>query len=350
VEIFFAGTEQYRSILGKYAEHRSPAIGHRHKCWQALVRDELVLVNGIFIWIAAIASGCGQSSEESVAISIRDVRAEDVPELGRICYEAFAAIATAHNFPPDFPNAEIATAVIGSMAGVPGIFGVVAEDGGRLIGSNFLHEYDPVPGIGPITVDPRAQNKGAGGILMKAVLDRVAARNGGAVRLVQAGYHTRSLSLYSKLGFEVREHLSCFQGRAIGENIAGAKVRTPTEADISVCNALCTRVHGVDRGGSLAHAVGRGMARVVERAGRITGYTSGIAFFGHAVGETTDDIKALIAAAESFGGPGFLVPSRNGGLMRWCLSKDLRITQSMTLMTIGLYSEPQGAWLPSVMY
>ena len=285
-----------------------------------------------------------------MAISIRDVRAEDTPELGRICYEAFAAIASAHNFPPDFPDAEIATAVIGSMAGVPGIYGVVAEDAGRIVGSNFLHEYDPVPGIGPITVDPKTQNKGVGGTLMKAVLDRVAARNGRAVRLVQAGYHTRSLSLYSKLGFEVREHLSCFQGRAIGENFAGVEVRTATEADMSACNALCARVHGVDRGGSLAHAVGRGTARVVARAGRITGYTSAVAFFGHAVGETTDDLKALIAAAESFGGPGFLVPSRNGELIRWCLSKGLRVTQPMTLMTIGLYSEPAGAWLPSVMY
>jgi len=28
----------------------------------------------------------------------------------------------------------------------------------------------------------------------------------------------------------------------------------------------------------------------------------------------------------------------------------LRVTQTMTLMTIGLYNEPDGAWLPSVLY
>ena len=284
-----------------------------------------------------------------MSITIRQARAEDTGVLGPICYDAFAAIANAHNFPPDFPNADVATTVIAVMAGAPGIYGVVAEEEGRVIGSNFLHEYDPVPGIGPITVDPKMQNRGVGAMLMKAVLDRAAARNALAVRLVQAGYHTRSLSLYSKLGFEIREHLSCFQGCAIGEPIHGFNVRAATETDIAACNDLCRRVHGVDRGGSLAHVVARGTAHVVERAGRITGYTSGIAFFGHAVGETTDDLKALIAAAESFGGPGFLVPSRNGELMRWCLSKGLRVTQPMTLMTIGLYSAPQGAWLPSVM-
>jgi hypothetical protein len=93
-----------------------------------------------------------------------------------------------------------------------------------------------------------------------------------------------------------------------------------------------------------------GHAVVVERAGRITGYTSAIAFFGHTVGETNDDVKALIGAAPAFGGPGFLVPTRNGELMRWCLNKGLRIVQPMTLMTIGLYNEPAGAYLPSVIY
>jgi GNAT superfamily N-acetyltransferase len=285
-----------------------------------------------------------------VTITIREVRASDGPELGRICYDAFAAIANAHNFPPDFPDVEIATAVLTSMIGVTGIHGVVAEDEGRIIGSNFIHEHNAVSGIGPITIDPSTQNKGVGAALMQSVLDRAAAQNRPAVRLVQAGYHTRSLSLYAKLGFEVREHLSCFQGCPIGASIAGAEVRPATNADIAACNALCARVHGVDRAGDVADAVSRGTARVVGRAGHITGYTTGIAFFGHAVGETTNDVKTLIAAADSFGGPGFLVPSRNGDLMRWCLSKGLRVTQPMTLMTIGLYSEPAGAWLPSVMY
>jgi hypothetical protein len=42
--------------------------------------------------------------------------------------------------------------------------------------------------------------------------------------------------------------------------------------------------------------------------------------------------------------------SRNGDLMRWCLGKGLRVIESMTLMSMGLYSEPAGAWLPSVTY
>jgi hypothetical protein len=37
-------------------------------------------------------------------------------------------------------------------------------------------------------------------------------------------------------------------------------------------------------------------------------------------------------------------------VFRWCLEHGLRIVQPMTLMSIGLYNEPQGAFLPSIVY
>jgi hypothetical protein len=44
------------------------------------------------------------------------------------------------------------------------------------------------------------------------------------------------------------------------------------------------------------------------------------------------------------------VPTRNAALFRWCLESGLRVVQPMTLMTIGLYNEPAGAYLPSILY
>jgi hypothetical protein len=61
-------------------------------------------------------------------------------------------------------------------------------------------------------------------------------------------------------------------------------------------------------------------------------------------------LKALIGAAKSFVGPGFLLPTRNAELFRWCLANGLRVTQPMTLMSLGLYSEPAGTFLPSITY
>jgi hypothetical protein len=62
------------------------------------------------------------------------------------------------------------------------------------------------------------------------------------------------------------------------------------------------------------------------------------------------DLKALIGAAPGFPGPGFLLPTRNSEMLRWCLERGLRIVQQMTLMSLGLYNEAQGAFMPSVIY
>ena len=232
----------------------------------------------------------------------------------------------------------------------PGFFCVVAEQEGKVIGSNCLDERTPIGGVGPITIDPAAQNRAAGRALMQAVLTRAAERTFAGVRLVQAAYHNRSLSLYAKLGFVVREPLSCMQGPAIQKMLPGYLVRSAIADDLAACNELCTRVHGHERAGELKEAVQHGTAVVAERDGRVTAYASSVAFFGHAVGETNEDLKALIAAAAAFQGPGILVPSRNAGLFRWCLENGLRVVQPMTLMTMGLYNEPAGAYLPSILY
>jgi hypothetical protein len=185
---------------------------------------------------------------------------------------------------------------------------------------------------------------------MMHVLDREAARRTAGVRLVQAAFHNRSLSLYTKLGFDPREALSCVQGAPIAARVPGYDVRPATPHDVDACNAICERVHGLARDGELRDAVAHGAATVVEHGGRITGYATMVAFFGHAVAETNNDLEALIANAPVFGGPGFLVPTRNAELLRWCLTHGLRITQPMTLMSIGLYNEPRGAYLPSIAY
>ena len=283
-------------------------------------------------------------------VKLREGRPDDAQSCGRIVYEAFKSIADQHNFPPDFPTPESGIQLVSYLMANPGFYKVVAELDGRIAGSNFLDERNPIAGIGPITVDPATQNRAIGRRLMQAVMERTAARNFPGVRLVQSAYHCRSLSLYTKLGFDSREPLSVFQGAALNLSIPGCAVRPARETDLAECGRLCIRVHGHDRTGEMREALRPGHAVVVERAGRITGYTSAIAFFGHTVGETNDDVKALVGAAQSFGGPGFLVPTRNSDLMRWCLNSGLRITQPMTLMTTGLYKKPAGAWLPSVIY
>jgi len=284
-------------------------------------------------------------------ITLRRGREADADAAGAICYRAFKTIAEAHNFLPDFPTSEIAAGLLGNMIQHERFFDIVAEMDGRIVGSNFLDERNPIAAIGPITVEPGDQNGKVGRMLMQAAMDRARENSFAGIRLLQASYHSRSLSLYLKLGFDAREHIACLQGPAIGKPVPGCFVRSARADDLAACNSLCFRIHGHHRSGELADAIALGgAASVVERAGRVTGYATPIAYFGHAVGETNDDLEALIGAAPAYLGPGFLLPTRNGEMMRWCLAEGLRVVHTMTLMTIGLYNEPEGAWMPSVLY
>ncbi|MCI0453737.1 MAG: GNAT family N-acetyltransferase [Candidatus Dadabacteria bacterium] len=283
-------------------------------------------------------------------LTLRGGRIEDAKICGSICFEAFKTIANQHNFPPDFSSPEFVIGFISFMLSRPYVYSVIAEIDGRVVGSNFLWEIGSIAGVGPITVDPKVQNGSIGRRLMENVLDRAQKQRFAGVRLVQDAYHNRSLSLYTKLGFEVREPLVNLQGPALGFEIPGYSVRLANERDLDACNKLCKRIHGNDRGEELLDAIKQGTATVVEHNGRITGYATLIGFFGHAVGESNEDLKALIGAAKTFAGPGFLLPSRNGELFRWCLGKGLRVVKAMTLMSLGLYNEPKGVFLPSVLF
>jgi predicted N-acetyltransferase YhbS len=280
----------------------------------------------------------------------RPGKIDDATACGTICYEAFKAIAEQHNFPPDFPSPDMAVTLLSAVLSRTDIYSVIAEMDGRVVGSNFLWQGDTIAGVGPITVSPAAQNGSVGRQLMEQVLQRASVRSHVGVRLVQAAYHNRSLSLYTKLGFQAREPLSVLQGPPLNVTIPGYRVRSATLEDLGACDALCMSLHGHDRHGEVAQAIGAGTAKVVEHGGQITGYGTGVGFLAHAVGRTNEELKALIGAAGTFAGPGFLLPTRNADLLRWCLSNGLRVTQPMTLMSRGLYQEPAGAFLPSVLY
>ena len=249
-----------------------------------------------------------------MAVTIREAAAADGAECGRIIYAAFASIANQHNFPPDFPSAAVATDVASMLIAHPGFHGLLAEEDGHIVGSNFMDQRSLVGGIGPISIDPAVQNRRIGRSLMQAMLDYAIARDHAGIRLVQAAYHNRSLALYTRLGFITREPLSIMRGAPLDMSFAGHEVRKATAEDIAACNEICRSVHGFDRDAELTEAVRENKATIVEHLGRITGYATEIGFFAHAVAESNQDLKALIGAARAFAGPGFLLPTRNHDL------------------------------------
>jgi GNAT superfamily N-acetyltransferase len=302
-----------------------------------------------------------------MSLTLRCPRPEDVPVLGQLVHDAFAGFHDRHQIPRDFAAREVAVGLMQAWTAHPRIWGVVAEDAdGRIVACNFLDERNSMPGVGPVCVDPSQQGGGLGRAVMQAVVDRGRQIGATSVRLVQEPLNCVSLSLYTSVGFDVKEPLALMRGNPAAvtggsggagdaEGAGTADVRPMTEADLPACADLCRRVHGFDRTGELRDALKQFRPFVLLRGGRVAAYASAPTFWlmNHAVAETERDLRHLLlgAAAQSDGQPiSFLVPIRHAGLFRWCLSQELRMVKPMTLMALGDYQEPRGAWVPSVEY
>ena len=283
-----------------------------------------------------------------MSLTLRPGTPKDASVCGKIAYDAFEAINRKHGFQPDFPTIDVAIGFLGSLFQRSDFSSVVAEHDGRIVGSNFLNESNPVIGVGPVTVAPDMQDHGVGRRLMEWGLERATSKKVECVRLVQASFHMRSLSLYSKLGFAVRDTMVIMSGNPIREAIPGYHVRPATKDDIDPCGHMHQRLQGHDRANTLRDGIERGTALVVERDHEITGYATSLTGLGHAVGETSADLMALIAAADEL--PGMLIPLRDTELFSWCLENGLRIGLPQTLMSMGPYQDPTGAYMPSMYY
>ena len=229
-------------------------------------------------------------------------------------------------------------------------YGVVAERDGRLLGSAYAHERDPIVGIGPVSVDPEVQAGGAGRALMRALLEHSASAPG--IRLVQDAFNTVSMPLYASLGFDAREPLALVAGTPKATVDAAVEVRPLAEADLDACAALCEAVHGFPRTGELRDGLRRFDAAVALRGGQLVAYSSGLTLRGHGVARTLADMQTLIVGASGFATepPAFLLPIRQAEFFRWALAAGMRVVKPCTLMTIGAYQEPAGCYFPSILY
>jgi len=284
------------------------------------------------------------------SFGVRPATPADREACGRIFWEAFAGLASRHDFPIEPSDPGFTERMFAMWLGHPGFDCTVLEREGEVVGSAVVDNRCPIRGIGPVTVAPSVQDAGGGRLLMEAIMGRSIQQGAPGMRLVQTAYHYRSLALYSKLGFRVREPLSVVAGAPPRVSLPGHEVRSAVVEDLEACDTVCRRVHGIDRRGEVEDALRFGSALVVEREGRVTGYATGLGYGMHAAGRERSDLQALIGAAERFLGLGILVPSRDGELLRWCLAHGLRIVQQSHLMTIGSYQEPKGAWLPSILF
>jgi len=274
-----------------------------------------------------------------------------IPELARICYEAFGELHERHGVPRDFHSLEFAQTVIGLFVSRPEIYSVAAQVDGELAGSNYLSLLDETSGIGPISVDRTQQGKGVGRALMQAVMDEAERRGIRQVRLVQEAVNTTSAPLYAKLGFAVREPLALMTlAPAVESN---PTVRSFRPEDLPVLDDLCRRYYRVSRLNELKFWTSLGMPLfVLERQDRMRGYFLP-GKLGHAVAETTADALALLGEAgrhvpveQALA----LCPMTHSELYHGALHAGHRVAKVLTLMTRGAFAPPAGAWTASYLY
>ena len=63
-----------------------------------------------------------------MTIVLRPGTPADATACGTICYEAFKAVCTAHNFPPDFPSADVASGLLSMLLADPNVPALQTSD------------------------------------------------------------------------------------------------------------------------------------------------------------------------------------------------------------------------------
>jgi GNAT superfamily N-acetyltransferase len=295
-----------------------------------------------------------------MSLEIVPSRAEHVPELARIVFEAFKGIHDRHRFPLDIPSMDVALHMTDMLVHRPDFYGVAAILDGKIVGSNFTQISDAVSGVGPITVDPACQARGVGRALMRHIVDWSLANHGPMVRLVQDGFNMASLSLYTSIGFTVVEPL-VLMGVSPADR-ADATVRPLESKDLPACEALCAKILKVSRKNELAFMIEHGVkAGFIPHgrfeAERLVAYVIP-GFFGHGVAQSADDFLTTVTqTARNVPPPAHkvFIPARNGELFRQALDLKMRSIKLMSLMAMGPYEDPLtpatgAAWAPSIAY
>ena len=292
-----------------------------------------------------------------MSLQIVHLLPERAEEAGHLVYEAFLELSTRHAFEPVYESRELCVGFVRFLARLEGFTPFLALEDGRPVAVNFLDGRDEAAGVGPVAVAVEAQGHGHGRRIMEALMDEAAEAGFRSVRLLQQGYNMTSFSLYSSLGFEVKDLLALLRGRpSPGEETRG-DVREAVASDLEEMDRLSVEVLGLSRRRDIETMMAVAAPLLVERHGRLAGYLCRFvggesSYLGHAAARDAADLRDLIiGAARTF--PRDLrlpMPVSQPELLRWLLRCGFAVKELDTLMAWGPYEAPRGPYLPSPWY
>lgn len=279
--------------------------------------------------------------------------ASDVPQVAAIFRDAFNDVYRRRGFGPVVTDDAVGAVIADSYRDLdPGGCVVVTVDG-EIAGSGFLHPRGTTGGVGPITIAPALQGRGAGRALMKEIVSRSDAAGITSLRLIQDSFNEVAYALYAATGFVGREILlrASFRSRRIDRVPDG--VRRAHRTDLARVRALENDLLGIDRPqdhalllrlGELFLAPGGTLVRIVR--GDVT-------VLGPLVANSLDGALTLIAAGTTDLPPHsdvrLLVPARCDDLVRELLvDYKLEIHSLCTYMVRGTWSGTRGYYVPTL--
>ncbi len=281
---------------------------------------------------------------------IRRMEEKDIERAGEVMVSAFNDVFTRHGYQPPFPSREVGIGIARSYWQREPQESFVAIDNGQVIGSGFLHLRGDTAGIGPITVDPASQAKGAGKELMMAVIRT--GRRCPSLRLVQDAFNTTSFPLYSKLGF-----VACGTVLGLsGQNLRSVSrprahtIREMTLEEVERVAALDAKLSGITRLQDLQFFADQPPQLVSLTAGKLTGYLCLLragtsTFLGPAAATEPAILRSLIARAVEIERGKVLrmrLPARHQELLLDGLKMGFRVDHLQTYMVRGPWKPPKG--------
>lgn len=240
-------------------------------------------------------------------------------------------------------------------------------DNGEIAASCFYHVRPTHVSLGIMNVHPNYFGRGAGGLLVKAIID-LAEKKDLPLRLVSSAMNLESFALYNRYGFRP---VIFFQDMTVQvpENgfpvnpPAGCSIRKAVPADVPAVADLEKELYGIDRTKDfkffIANKAGIWQMNVLVRNsnGAIEGFAAGVLdpgsnMIGPGIARTEEGMAALIRfGLNAWPGksPVFLIQSDCLQLRQDMKNLGARICELHIAQVRGQYLPARGIVLPSFM-
>lgn len=149
---------------------------------------------------------------------IRPMEPRDLDAVRRVMSLAFGTFLGAPDPERFFGDLDFA----GTRLGAPNVAAFVADDDGRIVGSNFATRWGSVAFFGPLSVDPAYWEKKLGQQLMAPIMDTFAAWKPTHRMLYTFPHSPKHASLYYRYGFHPRFLTAIMSKRTTPEMSRGA--------------------------------------------------------------------------------------------------------------------------------